>query len=317
MDNSSIQQLQCIQYDIDDPRTPLLPPDSQENLERVGERQMEYTCIDQARNLYNFAIELPENSLKHRKYLHGSRYRCTFESKRRLIDVRDYGGALDLNITIGGNTCSIFKIRDLSHEEESLQVIKHFNEACIKKSTARNDSGDKGKMYAFGLYKRGEVEYASMRDKTTKELSRHFSITSRKLLDKYFQREVREIIQADRDQHISALPNMGGEDGLSAYCLVSRNLINSAHYDLDKSVSITVFNEKNPGTATDWYFILPNTTLEGDVEEKSIVIQLFDGCSLCWDGTKIYHCTGTRDFGKDDNGNLNYVYGNFWGGKSY
>ena len=113
-----------------------------------------------------------------------------------------------------------------------------------------------------------------MRDKKTKELSKNFSISSRKFLDKYFQKEVREIIQADKDQYIDALPNMGGKDGLSAYCLVSRNLINLSDYDLDKSVSITVFNEKNPGTATDWYFILPNTILEGDVEERAIVIQL-------------------------------------------
>ena len=45
---------------------------------------------------------------------------------------------------------------------------------------------------------------------------------------------------------------------------------------------------------------------------KAILIKLFDGCSISWDGRDIFHATAIDNVGDD-----NHVYGNFWGGKNY
>ena len=49
-----------------------------------------------------------------------------------------------------------------------------------------------------------------------------------------------------------------------------------------------------------------------NVEKKSVIIKLFDGWTLSWDGRKVYHCTATNEVGDG-----NHVYGNYWGGKQY
>ena len=87
--------------------------------------------------------------------------------------------------------------------------------------------------------------------------------------------------------------------------------LGSTHYDLDASCSITVFVEEKPGDAEGWYFILPNMTVNDG--EQAIVVKLFDGCAISWDGRVIYHCTGLSELGSDGN----CVYGNFFGGKKY
>ena len=141
---------------------------------------------------------------------------------------------------------------------------------------------------------------------------RRYSLVARKVLDKYFRHEIQNIIEADRKQGIIPTESMGGNDGISAYALISRDLINAAHYDLDTSVGISVFNEKIKGRADGWYFVLSNTIIDGGNETKAIIIKLFDGCTLAWDGTKVFHCTATKEVGMD-----NHVYGNYWGGKVY
>ena len=85
-----------------------------------------------------------------------------------------------------------------------------------------------------------------------------------------------------------------------------------AHYDLDTSVGLSIFNEKIPGTATNWNFVLPNTTMVNENADQAIAIKLFDGCTIAWDGRKVFHCTSMKDVGED-----NHVYGNYWGGKRY
>ena len=156
-------------------------------------------------------------------------------------------------------------------------------------------------------------DYVSMKDENTNMYIREYSIVARKLLETYFKNEVHEIRMADKQQGIDGpSTELGGEEGISAYCLISQDLRNAAHYDLDTSVGISIFNERIPGRATNWFFVLPNTIRIGDCEEKAIIIKLFDGCAICWDGRKVFHCTATKDVGVN-----NHLYGNYWGGKVY
>ena len=87
----------------------------------------------------------------------------------------------------------------------------------------------------------------------------------------------------------------------------SHNLVNFAHYDLDKSISISTWTETIPGSAKGWYFVLPNLTIDG---KKGIAIKLHHGLTIQWDGRLLWHCTAMEDVGESNN-----VFGTFFASK--
>ena len=102
------------------------------------------------------------------------------------------------------------------------------------------------------------------------------------------------------------LSEMGGANGPGSSIMISKNLGNSAHYDFrDMSMSVSVWVEERKDTATNWYFIMPNVRLNGKL---GVVIQLFHGCVISWNGRLIKHCTSVTSTGGDNN-----VYGCMFG----
>ena len=245
---------------------------------------------------------------KHRKYLFGSKYVNIFHDFAQIIDVRDHDGSTDLIINYDNDKHTTLKIRDISTESESMDTIKRFINNANMISKARNHSGDLGSMFAFGFHNSKHGNYVSMNNDNGN--CRRYCIEMRRLLENYFKEEISEIINADRRQGKFAGHDMGDTDGISAYCLVSKDLVNSAHYDLDTSPGISLFVEDTIDKATGWYFILPNTY--SNETKKAIIIKLFNGCAISWDGRKIFHCTGLENLGED-----NHVYGCYFGGKKY
>jgi hypothetical protein len=87
--------------------------------------------------------------------------------------------------------------------------------------------------------------------------------------------------------------------------MISVNLANSPHYDTgDTSVSVAIWVEEKPGQSENWYFILPNMSHQGS---KGIVVKLYHGLVISWDGRDIFHCTS-----KTRVGDGNKVYGCLW-----
>ena len=98
----------------------------------------------------------------------------------------------------------------------------------------------------------------------------------------------------------------GGDGSLHTFS-ISKDLGNASHVDsADESVGISTWVEEKPGQATNWYFILPNTTLL-DNPSRAVVIRLSHGLSIMWDGRVIHHCTSVTNTGIVKN----HVYGNF------
>ena len=141
--------------------------------------------------------------------------------------------------------------------------------------------------------------------------TRKYCIEMRRLFEKYYPEAINNIIHAERKQGLTPGDNMEGQNGTSSHCIVSKDLVNSPHYDIDISFRISIFKESKPGTAEDWYFVLPNTMTNYN-KNKGIAIKLFHGCAICWDNRDIYHCTGLRVRGED-----NRIYWNFFGAKHY
>ena len=88
----------------------------------------------------------------------------------------------------------------------------------------------------------------------------------------------------------------------------SHNLVNAAHFDVDDSAaSIATWIKPIIGSATDWYFIIINTSRDGC---RGIVFMLHNGFTIRWDRRKIYHYSMVEDEAEN-----NYVYDTFFGTK--
>ena len=295
----------CYQLSDLDIEAPILAPDIQQCPQRGSRYLYHYKSNEEAKLAYKYVMN---KNKKHRKYLFGSRYSNIYMNKAQIIDVREYDGAVDLNIELFDGRSTILKIRDVSMMNESMDVMYNFIQKSNKDSQARCDSGDMGVMYAYGYHNAKYGDYISMKDKNSP--TREYCIEMRRLLDYYFSNEIKDIINADRQQGKIPSMNMGGKYGISSYCLVSKDLVNSAHYDLDTSMGISVFREEIESKAVGWYFVLPNTSMKSS--KKATIIKLFNGCAISWAGREIFHCTGLKDLG--DN---NHVYGCYFGGKKY
>ena len=112
---------------------------------------------------------------------------------------------------------------------------------------------------------------------------------------------------------------------------MSCDLGNSSHYDVHDASpqGFSVWTEERPGAAEDWYFIMPNVhgrKLDGSLFD-GLVIKLFHGAAISWDGRVVRHCTSiTMPDGLEDEEGApvgghrerdfaNHVYGTFTAAK--
>ena len=121
-----------------------------------------------------------------------------------------------------------------------------------------------------------------------------------------------EKIKFNKEKDCIASCNMNGnhfgmENFFCSSIIQSHNLVNSAHYDLDASISIATWTETIPGLAKGLYFVLPNLTKDGT---KGIAIELFHGITIQWDGRLLWHCTAMESAGEGNN-----VFGTFFAAK--
>jgi hypothetical protein len=124
-------------------------------------------------------------------------------------------------------------------------------------------------------------------------------------MKKYWRRAYHNIREAERTKSKKPprpLREMGGENGPGNVMMVSRNLGSSAHIDhKNKTRSFGVWFEEVPGQAKNWYFILPDVSIDGS---HGVVIQLFHGAIIAWDGSKVRYCSSIPEPGDTNN-----VYG--------
>ena len=120
-------------------------------------------------------------------------------------------------------------------------------------------------------------------------------------------KEIKETEKGDIYSPSQALPEMGGQDGPGNRLVISIDLGNSTHVDVNdtpRCFSFWVEHERN--LARNWYFVMPNLCIDGSAGVK---VQLFHGCMIVWDGCVIRHNTSKTLVGPG-----NHVYGIFFCG---
>jgi len=101
-----------------------------------------------------------------------------------------------------------------------------------------------------------------------------------------------------------------GHEGVTATCVVSRDLYNESHVDVnDDGGCVSIFGEERPGTASNWYLCFPNMKIcDRGRWYYGIRIALCHGAVVSWDGRVMKHFTSVTNVGTN-----NHVYSFFCG----
>ena len=103
---------------------------------------------------------------------------------------------------------------------------------------------------------------------------------------------------------------MGGKSGPGSVIHVTEDLGNESHYDGDLTMSVGFWTEDDPGTAENWYFLLPNVQIR---DSTGVAIQLKHGRVIEWCGYLLRHCSTVPSpkayVDVDGNSVANHVHG--------
>jgi hypothetical protein len=181
--------------------------------------------------------------------------------------------------------------------------------------TVRGSKGDLGSVYVLGTRVLPDCvntcEYAA-NSRLPRDLLQQF-VEAMARVGSFCLPDVMAVVQ-DMEDHSDVVPvePMGGDwKGLRVgYSIdTSDDLGNAAHYEVhDASQGFSVWTEDNPGTATNWYFLMPNVhgVNNGGTHYNGIAINLRHGTAISWDGRVVRHCTAVPCPGVS-----NHVYGTF------
>ena len=113
---------------------------------------------------------------------------------------------------------------------------------------------------------------------------------------------------------ISRPSYMGGEQGVSSSMVVSVDLANATHYDInDASMCFAIFAETKPYTTRGWFFTLPNVLVKFQNRTyHGLALKLCHGACIHWDGRIIRHGTSVHKCPTSEDHTLGF----FWGASS-
>ena len=87
-------------------------------------------------------------------------------------------------------------------------------------------------------------------------------------------------------------------ESLTCEFVRSCDLINSSHYDCaDLANGIVTWIEHIPGLCKNWFFVMENVTMDG---KRGLVIPIYHGLSLAWNGKIIRHCSSYEKRGENN-----------------
>jgi hypothetical protein len=99
--------------------------------------------------------------------------------------------------------------------------------------------------------------------------------------------------KTERSVGIIPCKEMGGKGGVTAVMNMSFDLANESHFDAnDLGSGISIWAERQPGTACNWNLMFTNMTITHEGRAyKGLKIELCHGAVVQWDGRVMKHCT--------------------------
>lgn len=303
--------LPCYQMNDEEDGVPLLPPDS-----FSGEL---VSHPSKAKQMYREQMPLSK-SFRYgcRRYVKSALHQ-NLNDEVLILDQHEMGN-VQLAVTVRDKNG---RVHDISYiqvcnalDEPSLLLLleKGGNRLKSRPGNCRLHTGDKGRMYAVGEIKRAGVT-GLVRTKVTDllaadDLLKEICAQSSQFARKAFMSVLSAIKQIENQAGRSPDNTMGGANGPACSMNISSNLGNATHFDVsDASVGYSVWTELVPGSATNWYFVLPNIVIKHEGRSyNGVAIKLFHGVAIAWDGRIIRHGTSITNAGSTDN----RCFGWFW-----
>jgi hypothetical protein len=305
-----VTTLEAFQVDDSDKSTPLLPPDYYCNRDLQSETMgpVEFQDRNESMSIYQYLLKQPKSVRRKRSFVYGALYKNLIGNEYAIIDCRGKG-RIELKVEVEGQRKStLVTIMDCSDRTVMLDSVVNLGNQLGTTGNSRRNAGDVGEMWGLGYRSKANNEvYVKTKDKDVKLAMTEVCANVATDLGERIPESLKSIRQAEaQGPQCAPLPEMGGAKGPGSCIMISKNLGNSGHFDfLDMSMSLGVWVEEKIGGASNWYFIMPNIRLNGKL---GVVIRLFHGCVISWDGRLIKHCTSVTETGKDNN-----VYGCMFG----
>ena len=293
----------------DSPDTPLLPPDfihmSPDNSFDGTPRSRYFKDPQLARDEYNRLRKAKASAKRQRKFVFGAMYKELFEGYYEVDAMfKDY----DLVVSLPSKKSSQLHIRMVPpdtgiQKDNLLACLVQVGRTLSGPGNCRGkDVGDLGAMHAIGS------KSASSRSVyVTKEVTSQRVENASKLMTDWMQDNLRDVLSFIRrkDAELCHEPCPSLKDAPGSRMMISVNLANSPHYDTgDTSESVAIWVEEKPGQSKNWFFVLPNVSYNGS---KGVVVKLYHGLVISWDGREIFHCTSETKVGEG-----NKAYGCLW-----
>lgn len=303
--------MRAVQWDgNDDRKLPLLPPTW------IGGKdflELGYDAATRARSAVRDPLVQEGVRRTKRLYAKGALYKGLHKVPYRLLDDtnHDYDIIVYLQNKLnkkGNQAKTCVSVRHCE-DREALSAGIRLGKLMKKTYTCRNDTGDEGKMYCVGVRNPGmddefedSIEYKSGNGGRYQHEIRtcidEYGGRIKQFYNDVFDPIVGSIYEAEKLRKVIRPPYM--KNCPAATAVISNQLINSSHVDLDNSYSVTTWvGEEKDESA---YFLLPHCSIDGS---SGIVIPLRTGTSILWDGRKVHHCTGSSGYKGD-------FFGIFW-----
>lgn len=242
-----------------------------------------------------------------RDFVRGTFYNNMFPG-HHVIDARTDDVDVELRYTdpnLGEQTTTL-RIRSAAKEDALLSAAVTLGDRAFEtkpSGNCRKNAGDFGFMCALG-YKDSETEMLYQPTEHVKEEMRRYVSKAGPYMKKHFPEALKDIQNAELEKN----PNrprckpMETNDPKAwpGNCImVSKNLENAGHFDFnDKSRSFAVWVKRKSGNRCNgWYLVFPDATIDGS---DGVVIQLFHGVAVEWNGKVLRHCSSMTDVAEDD-----------------
>jgi hypothetical protein len=293
--------MQAIQISDGVEHAPLLPADRMQEVSYEMDKSS-------ARSMNNFFGSEHKSKFKKRKFVVGATYEKLFAGFCEIDHQVDGDVNIEVDDTSSG-TRTVIKIRSAAAHSDLLSSIVELGDTMPRTGNCRRKVGDVGDMFGLGYRsKRTQTIYVQTANKKTAAAMAAVSSGVAAYMTENYNDVLDSILLAEKNgvEVAPPLAAMGGDGGPGGTIMISRDLGNSSHFDTaDRSHSFAIWVERHDGRAGNWYFILPNLSINGS---DGVVIKLRHGVAISWDGRIIRHCSSVTTVGED-----NHVYGCMFG----
>ena len=303
--------LECEQVAFDSEKAPLLPPSSihlSKDISVEGNaRSKAFRDSVEARAEYKKLLLAKSSCRRQRKFVYGALHDKLFPGYFEVDPlIRD----VDLCVKLDDGTTTVVQVKRIIPDNGPTQD-KLLNSGVMLGRTLTMPGncrgkkvGDLGAMHAIGYRSAASKEVYVMRGETPENVQIVSSLM-REWMEDNMQGVLKNLVDVDKELNVAnSLACM--PTGPGSRMVISINLANAAHVDInDTSMSVALWLEEKPGRAKNWYFVLPNLSYDGSC---GVVVKLYHGVVISWDGRTVFHCTTKTNVGPD-----NRVYGCLWG----